>query len=94
LTPINFKHWCNLEFDVDDYIEYIDVKTEEPLFDGVFNWYLYDFLVSILSQISMTLQVNDSLSKNNEKFSVTAGPVHVDQVFEWLTDLDKIFLDK
>lgn len=89
LSSIDFLNWCDLPFELDDYVEYIDPSTEEVLFEGVMNWTLGEILSTIVSQSSISIQVSQSVSVDSIEPS---EPVHIDSVFQWIEDLDRIFL--
>jgi hypothetical protein len=89
LSAIDFLDWCDLPFEIDDYVEYINPATEEVMFEGVMNWTLSELIGTILSQTSVTLQV-----MQNSVFSAgpKEGPVEIDSIFSWIDDLDRILL--
>jgi hypothetical protein len=91
LSSIDFLSWCDLPFELDDYVEYIDPTTEEVLFEGVMNWTLGEILSTIISQSSISIQVSQSVSVDSIEPS---DPVHIDSVFQWIEDLDRILLKK
>jgi hypothetical protein len=89
LSTIDFLDWCDLPFEIDDYVEYLDQVTEEVLFDGVMNWTLGEIIGSILSQTSVTLQV----MQNSISSPASNGePVDIESIFNWFDDLDRILL--
>ena len=89
LSSIDFLDWCDLPFELDDYVEYINPTTEDVLFEGVMNWTLAEVIGTILSQTSVTLQImqNSIVSAKED-----ADPVGIDAVFKWFDDLDRILL--
>jgi hypothetical protein len=88
LSSIDFLDWCDLPFEIDDYVEYMNPVTEEVLFEGVINWTLGELIGTILSQVSVTMQImQNSVISSNE-----SGPVKIKSVFDWLEDLDRILL--
>jgi hypothetical protein len=89
LSSIDFLDWCDLPFELDDYVEYINPVTEEVLFEGVMNWALTEVIGAVLSQTSVTLQImqNSIISAKEDE-----GPVEIDAVFKWFDDLDRILL--
>lgn len=89
LSSIDFLDWCDLPFELDDYVEYINPATEEVLFEGVMNWTLTEVIGTILSQTSVTLQImqNSIISAKEDE-----EPVEIEAVFKWFDDLDRILL--
>lgn len=89
LSSIDFLDWCDLPFELDDYVEYINPATEEVLFEGVMNWTLTEVIGTILSQASVTLQImqNSIISAKEDE-----EPVEIEAVFKWFDDLDRILL--
>jgi hypothetical protein len=89
LSSIDFLDWCDLPFELDDYVEYINPATEEVLFEGVMNWTLTEVIGAILSQTSVTLQImqNSIVSAKEDE-----EPVEIEAVFKWFDDLDRILL--
>lgn len=94
LSEIDFKDWCDLPLGVDDYLEYVDVETEEVMFEGLVNWSLHEFISCVLSQVSITLQVRESVSEHSSKSPIESGPIQIEDLFDWIDDLDKIMLHK
>ena len=89
LSSIDFLDWCDLPLEVDDYIEFLNPETEEVHFEGIMNWTLHDIISAVLGQISITLQVGQ---KSITKTGLDEGPLQMDSIFDWLDDLDRIFL--
>lgn len=94
LSAIDFQDWCNLPLVADDWLEYVDIQTEEVYFEGVTNWTFSEIISTILSQTAITLQITQTVSKNSANAPVKDGPVEISHVWDWLTDLDNIFLKK
>jgi len=94
LASINFQDWCNLPLVADDWLEYVDPHTEEVYFEGVTNWTFSEIISTILSQVAITLQITQTVSENSAKVPVEDGPVEISHVWDWLDDLDNIFLKK
>jgi hypothetical protein len=89
LSTIDFLDWCDLPFEIDDYVEYINPTTEEVVFEGVMNWTLNELIGTILSQTAVTMQImKNSVSTTSE----TEGPLEIKAVFNWMDDLDRILL--
>jgi hypothetical protein len=89
LSSIDFLDWCDLLLEVDDYIEFLNPETEESQFEGIMNWTLQEILTALLGQVSTTLQVNQtSIAKSNPE----EGPLQMEAIFDWIDDLDRIFL--
>jgi hypothetical protein len=89
LSSLDFLSWCDFPFEIDDFVEYINPETEDVVFDGVMNWTLGEILSTILSQSSISIQVSQSVSIDSIEPS---DPVEMSDVFQWLDDLDRIFL--
>jgi hypothetical protein len=89
LTSIDFLDWCDLPFELDDYIEYINPANEEVLFEGVMNWTLGEVIGTILSQTSVTLQIMQNSVIPSDS---TGEPVQIDSIFKWFEDLDRVLL--
>lgn len=89
LSAIDFLDWCDLPLEVDDYIEFLNPETEEIAFEGIMNWTLGELVGAVISQISTALQVNQTAIANSNPDS---GPLQMDSIFDWLDDLDRIFL--
>jgi hypothetical protein len=53
-----------------------------------------EIISTILSQTAITLQITQTVSKNSANAPVKDGPVEISHVWDWLTDLDNIFLKK
>lgn len=94
LSEIDFKDWCDLSLGIDDYLEYVDSETEDVLFEGLINWSLEEFINCVLSQVSITLQIRQSVSEHSSKSPIESGPIQIDDLFDWIDDLDKILLHK
>lgn len=94
LSAIDFQDWCNLPLVADDWLEYVDIQTEEVYFEGVTNWAFSEIISTILSQTAITLQITQTVSKNSANAPVKDGPVEISHVWDWLEDLDNIFLKK
>ena len=94
LSAIDFQDWCNLPLVADDWLEYVNIQTEEVYFEGVTNWTFSEIISTILSQTAITLQITQTVSKNSANTPVKDGPVEISHVWDWLTDLDNIFLKK
>jgi hypothetical protein len=92
LSSISFTDWRDLPLSVDDYVEFVNPITEEVLFEGIMNWTLRDMVSTILGQISITLLVNQATASVSSKKQVESGPIEIHDVFDWIDDLDKIFL--
>lgn len=94
LSNIEFSEWKNLPIGVDDYLEYINTETDEVLFEGAVNWTFQEVISAILSQISMTIQLTDSSIEKDPLSPTESGPLLMKDVFDWIDDLDRIFLGK
>jgi hypothetical protein len=94
LASINFQDWCNLPLVADDWLEYVDPHTEQVYFEGVTNWTFSEIISTILSQTAITLQITQTVSEKSAKTPVEDGPVEISHVWDWLEDLDNIFLKK
>lgn len=94
LSAIDFQDWCNLPLVADDWLEYVDPNTEEVYFEGVTNWTFSEIISTILSQTALTLQITQTVSENSAKTPIKDGPVEISHVWDWLADLDNIFLKK
>lgn len=89
LSSIDFLDWCDLPFEIDDYVEYLNPETEEVIFEGVMNWTLGELISTILGQIAVTMQImQNSVSTTSQG----EGPVEIGSVFNWIDDLDRILL--
>ena len=89
LSTIDFLDWCDLPFEIDDYVEYLNPQTEEVQFEGVMNWTLGELVSTVLGQAAITIQImQNSVSPTAQ----TDGPVEIFAVFNWIEDLDKILL--
>lgn len=89
LSAIDFLDWCDLPLEVDDFIEFLNPETEEISFEGIINWTLGELIGVVISQVSTTLQVNQTAIANANPDS---GPLQMESIFDWLEDLDRIFL--
>lgn len=92
LSTLDLFDWCDLPLGIDDYIEYVNPTTDEVLFEGVMNWTLYDVISTVLSQIATTLQITAATSMISAKSQVESGPLRIQDVLDWIDDLDKVFL--
>jgi hypothetical protein len=94
LSQINFENWCDLPILADDWLEIVDSQDSSVKFECVINWTFSEIISTILSQAAITLQITQAVSKNSTVQPVQAGPVEISHVWDWLHDLDTIFLNK
>jgi hypothetical protein len=94
LAKIDFENWCDLPIIADDWLEFVDAQTSEVKFECVVNWTFSEIISTILSQIAVTLQVTQAVSKNSTNAPLKEGPVEISHIWDWLHDLDTIFLNK
>lgn len=93
LSSYSVIDWIDLPLMIDDFIEYIDVDTQQAILTGVLDFHLYEIIFTILSQIALTLQVKNAVSSMETK-QLTSGPMTVDELFAWFGELDRILLSK
>lgn len=94
LASINFQDWCDLPLIADDWLEFIDPKTETVYFEGLTNWTFAEVISTILSQAAITLQITQTVSDDYLTSPVKDGPVEISHIWDWLDDLDFVYFSK
>jgi hypothetical protein len=93
LTSFDVRAWCSLPFGIDFFMEYTDITNEEILLDGVMKWMLFEVIHCILSQVSLSMQVTESLQAKDDS-CLHSGPMLIEEMFAWIDELDRILLTK
>lgn len=93
LTSFAVKSWCVLPFGIDHFMEYTDITNEEIVLEGFTKWMFFEVIHTIISQISLSMQVTESL-QTKENSLLHSGPMLIEELMAWLDELDRILLTK
>jgi hypothetical protein len=93
LSSHDLRSWCDLQFGIDGFFEYVDVTNDELVMEGIIAWQLFEVIGSILSQISITLQVTQTI-KIGDRSKLETGPMKMEELYVWFEELDQILLGK
>jgi hypothetical protein len=93
LSSYDIRTWCDLPFAIDGSFEFTNITNEELVLDGVISWTLYEVLTCVLSQLSVTMQITETIPiKANS--TILCGPILIGELLIWFEDLDRILLSK
>ena len=93
LSSFDVRDWLDLPLAIDSFIEFTNIAEDEIEMEGLISWQLFEVINTILSQISLTLQITNALiTKDSNKLE--SGPMLIEELFIWLDELDSILLSK
>lgn len=90
LSAFEINQWIDTPVILDNFIEYTDVQNDEVILEGLADWKFFEVIHTILSQISLTVQVKKMTSSIEIK-KLESGPMLISELFSWFDELDKIF---
>lgn len=91
LSSYDVRSWCKLPVGLDLYIEYADSEEDDVVFDGLIQWMFFEIIHTIISQMSLCMQVT-KVAQVKEENILASGPIEIDELFNWLNELDNILL--
>lgn len=92
LSTYDVRNWVDHRIEIDDLIEFTNVSTAEVETTGLINWNFFEMISTILYQVSISFQVSKAILVNNDQ--LVSGPMLIDELFIWIDELDRIFLNR
>lgn len=94
LSTYDVRNWVDHRIEIDDLIEFTNVSTSEVETTGLITWNFFEIISTVLYQVSVSFQVSKAIILVNNEDQLASGPMLIDELFIWIDELDRIFLNR